>query len=383
MQKLMLLYWGTFILMLLSHRYYPMEHHGEGHRLSKKNFMWRRSDIFMVLTIIWMTCFSFLRISYNDTSSYIGYFKNAPTLEVFFAEGRHLDLTGNPLSYLYEAFMHELTDNYHIYFFFPAVLSSLSVVKLCKRFSVNPAFSLLIFYSIGTWMLYIAALKQCLAVFVLLIALPMAIDKKYVRFYLLLGVAMLFHTHSFLFAIVPFLTRKPWGWTTWLLLGATVFAMMTYDATLGAFMAYAQSIGALVDEGELFDGHAINILRVVVYWIPAVLALIFRRRLFYNSTRTENLFVNMSIASAFILTIGTVQAANLFARMAGYFEIATIIALPWMLKKLFTLRSEKFVTTSACVMYFGYFCYENLIGRNLDADYSAISLWQFMKSLFV
>jgi transmembrane protein EpsG len=262
------------------------------------------------------------------------------------------------------------------------VLSSFAVVKLCKRFSVNPAFSLLIFYSIGTWMMYIAALKQCLAVFILMIALPSAIDKKYVRFYLLLGFAMLFHTHSFLFAIVPFLTGKPWGRMTWLLLGATVFAMMTYNVTLGAFMAYAQSIGALVDESEQFDGHSINILRVLVYWVPAILALLFRQRLFYNSTRTENLFVNMSIASAFILTIGTVQAANLFARMAGYFEIATIISLPWMLRKIFTPRSEKFITTSACALYFGYFCYENLIGRNLDADYSAISLWQFIRSLF-
>ena len=169
---------------------------------------------------------------------------------------------------------------------------------------------------------------------------------------------------------------------TWLLLGATVFAMMTYDATLGAFMAYAQSIGALVDESELFDGHSINILRVLVYWVPAILALLFRRRLFYNSNRIENLFVNMSIASAFILTLGTVQAANLFARMAGYFEIATIISLPWMLRKIFTRRSERFITTCACALYFLYFCYENLVGRNLDADYSAISLWQFIRSLF-
>ena len=150
MRKLMLLYWGTFLLMLLSHRYYPVEHYEDGNRLSKKHFMWQTSDIFVVLTITWMTCFSFLRTRYNDTFTYIIYFRNAPSLEVFFAEGRHLDLTGNPLSYLYEAFMHELTDNIHIYFFFPAVLSSFSVVKLCKRFSVNPAFSLLIFYSIGT-----------------------------------------------------------------------------------------------------------------------------------------------------------------------------------------------------------------------------------------
>lgn len=59
--------------------------------------------------------------------------------------------------------------------------------------------------------MYIAALKQCFAVFFLLLALPYAVDKKYVRFYLLVFVAVLFHTHAFMFAIIPFLTENPGG----------------------------------------------------------------------------------------------------------------------------------------------------------------------------
>jgi hypothetical protein len=123
----------------------------------------------------------------------------------------------------------------------------------------------------------VAALKQCLAMFFLLLSLPYAIEKKYVRFYLLVLVAIMFHTHSFMFAIVPLLLEKPWGKNIWFLLGATVFAMLTYDSTLGAFMEYAQSLGALVAEEEVFDGHQINIRRVFVYWIPALFALIFRQ----------------------------------------------------------------------------------------------------------
>jgi hypothetical protein len=225
-------------------------------------------------------------------------------------------------------------------------------------------------------------MKQSLALFFLLLSLPYAIEKKYVRFYLLVLVAIMFHTHAFMFAIVPFLLEKPWGKNIWLLLGATVFAMMTYDSTLGAFMEYAQSIGALVAEIEVFDGHQINILRVLVYWVPALLALIFRKRLFRDSSRTENLFVNLSIVSAFILMIGLVQGANLYARMAGYFEVATIIALPWMIEKLFTKRSVQLVTGMASVLYFGYFCFEFVVSKNFNADYSAITLWQFIKELF-
>ena len=382
MRQLILLYWGCVFLMYLSQVYYPTPAQLEGPQTGCRHFMLRKADIFIIVVIVWMTCFSFLRTSYNDTETYITHFMQSETAADFFARDGLLDWTGNPLSELYRDVVRDATTNYHIYFFFPAFLSSFAVVKLFKRYSVSPAFSLLIFFSIGTYVMYIAALKQCFAIFFLLLALPYVIDRKYVRFYLLVFVAMLFHTHAFMFAIVPLLFGKPWGKTSIGFLLAAIFAMATYDATLGAFMEYAQSIGALVAEIEVFDNNPINILRVIVYWVPALLALAFRKRLFSNSTRTENLFVNMSMVSAFILMIGLVQAANLFARMAAYFEIATAIALPWMIKRLFTKRSAQFITICAAVLYFGYFLYEFGISKNFGGDYAAISLWQFVTDLF-
>ena len=381
MKGLILLYWGTVFLMYLSQTYYPVEPQLDGHQIGNHHFMLRRADVFMIIVIAWLTCFSFLRTSYNDTGNYIYMFNNAPTTEEFIVQGGLNKLTGNPLSYWYQSFLHDLTENIHIYFFLPAFLSSFAVVKIFKRYSVNPALSLLIFFSIGTYVMYIAALKQCFAVFFLLLSIPYAIDKKYIHFYLLVFVAILFHTHAFMFAILPLLFEKPWGKVTWILLGAALFAMATYDVTLGAFMNYAQSIGAFVAEDEVFDGHSINTIRVIVYWVPAIFALLFRRRLFTCSTRGENLFVNMSIVSAFILMIGMVEGANLYARMAGYFEIATALALPWMIQKLFTKQSARLVSIASIILYFGYFYYEFAFSKGFGTDYSAISLWQFIQSL--
>lgn len=347
-----------------------------------KIFMWQRSDIFMVIAIAWLTCFSFLRTSYNDTYTYIWMYDNAETAQEFIDNGGLLDLTGNPLSYFYQSFMHDLTDNYHIYFFFPAFMSSFAVIKLFKQYSVSPGMSVLIFFSIGTYMMYVAALKQCLAMFFLLWSLPYAIDKKYVRFYILVFMAILFHTHAFMFAIVPFLLEKPWGKVTWAGLVFTLFAMATYKFTLGKFMEWAQSLGAFVSEEEIFDGHQINMLRVVVYWVPVLFALLFRQRLFQDSTKVENLFTNMSIVGAFILTIGVVEGANLYARMAGYFEVATAVTLPWMIKKVFNKQSAQLVTLAAGICYFGYFMFEFGVSKSFGSQYAAITIWEFLSSLF-
>lgn len=382
MRQLILLYWGCVFLMYLSQVYYPTPAQLEGPQTGRRHFMLRKADIFTIVVIVWMTCFSFLRTGYNDTGTYIAHFMQSETAADFLARDGLLDWTGNPLSELYRDLMHDFTDNYHIYFFFPAFLSSFAVVRIIKKYSVNPTFSLLFFFSIGTYIVYVAALKQSFAMFFLLLALPYAIDKKYIRFYLLVFIAILFHTHAFMFMILPLLFDRPWEKVTWIGLAAVLFAMATYDRTLGAFMNYAQSIGALVEENELFDGHQINLLRVVVYWVPSILALTFNRRLFRESSRCENLFVNMSIVCSMILTLGMVQAANLFARMAAYFEIGTAIALPWMIKKLFTKRSAQFITICAAVLYFGYFLYEFGISKNFGGDYAAISLWQFVTDLF-
>ena len=122
MKGLILLYWGTVFLMYLSQTYYPVETQLDGRQIGKRHFMLRRADIFMIIVIAWMTCFSFLRTNYNDTANYIFFWRNAGTVKVFLESGGLLNLTGNPLSMLWQALSHDISSNYHIYFFPPAVL---------------------------------------------------------------------------------------------------------------------------------------------------------------------------------------------------------------------------------------------------------------------
>lgn len=381
MRQLVLLYWGCVFLMYLSQIYYPVGTQLDGRQTGKHHFILRRSDVFMIATILWLTCFSFLRTSYNDTGNYIMYFRDSASVSEFISGGGLLDWASNPLSLLYQCFVRSFTDNYHIFFFFPALLNSFAVVKLLKKYAINPAFSLLIFFSIGTYVTFIAALKQSIAIFFLILSIPYAEEKKYIRFYLLVFISMLFHIHAFMFIILPLLFGKPWNKVMWAFLASAIFARLTYDHTLGAFMEYAQSLGANVAEIEVFDDHKINFLRVLVYWMTPLIALIFKKRLSKDSTRSDNLFVNMSCISSFILSIGLAQGANLMGRMAAYFEIGSALALPWIIKKIFTRDSARFVTIIVCICYFTYFYYEFAISKAFDTDYAAISLWTFLEDL--
>ena len=67
MQKLIMLYWGTILLMYLSQLYYPTRNQIRGGHTGKYNFMQSKSDLFMIIVVFWLSAFSFLRTSYNDS----------------------------------------------------------------------------------------------------------------------------------------------------------------------------------------------------------------------------------------------------------------------------------------------------------------------------
>ena len=79
--------------------------------------------------------------------------------------------------------------------------------------------------------------------------------------------------------------------------------------------------------------------------------------------------------------IGLIQGANLFARMAAYYEIALSISFPWMIRKIFDKKSAQFLTIIATACFFGYFLYEFGVSKSFDSGYRAITLWQFFREL--
>ena len=83
MRQLILLYWGCVFLMYLSQVYYPTSMQLEGPQTGRRHFMLRKADIFMIIVIVWLTCFSFLRTSYNETGNYIFFWRTAETTSDF------------------------------------------------------------------------------------------------------------------------------------------------------------------------------------------------------------------------------------------------------------------------------------------------------------
>ena len=82
------------------------------------------------------------------------------------------------------------------------------------------------------------------------------------------------------------------------------------------------------------------------------------------------------------MSLGTISGANMFGRMAQYFEFGMICGLPWMIQKSFEPKSAKFVMSLAACCFFAYFFYAYQINLVFDDHYRAVTIFQFLQSLF-
>lgn len=323
-----------------------------------------------------------LRKTFNDTNSYIHSFQQADSLAVLLESGE-LHILKNPLFYVYESLARTFTDNYMIFFLFPAFFVQYSYLRFIRKHSSNFVIGVGLYLLLGAYVFSIAAMKQTIAMAILLYAVDLLIDRKYVEFYALVFLAFLFHTYAIAFVILPLFTVKPWTGRAFLLLLAVYIVMQNFDSVIQSFLEFANESGKDVASEEVIGAAAINPIRVAVYAVTPLLAFFLRGYLFEDEKdREHNILVNMSIITVAIMSIGLISAANMFARMGQYFEFGIICSLPWMLKKAFDKQSARFVGAVAIMCFVGYFCYANLVQIYFDDHYGRHTVLEFIQSLF-
>lgn len=341
----------------------------------------RSINTFNILLMLPLIGLLGLRTSYNDTAAYIDGFQAAPKLSEFFADSENLDLLGNPLFDLYTSAIRTLTDNYHIYFMFAAVFVVVLMVIFLYRVSEPDDYTLVIFtyLTLGTYFFALAAMKQTIAMAVLCHSILALRDKKYLRFSILVLVAGLLHTYAWCFLILLLLTGKPWRLRTFAVVAVTAFILLTFNDSISALLEYADEIGKGASEEMVFSGEGMNLFRVAVYGIVPVISLVFRRILEPQMERKHYIMLHMSIISFMFMLLASVNGANMFGRMARYFEIGTVYMFPWMIRHLFDKKSQSIIVP-VYVGAFGMFAAYQYTG--FESNYHGITFVDFLLSLF-
>lgn len=252
-----------------------------------------------------------------------------------------------------------------IYFMVLAIIQGLILAKLYRTYSINYMTSIFLFV-ISTdyisWMYN--GIRQFTAVTITLLAFKWILKKNYMRAIIIILCASLIHKSALI--LIPFIficQGKAWNKKTLffiVLIMLAVTGIERFTGILDTFLAETQYKN-VVSDWQSFEDNGTNIIRVLVYSVPTVLALIGRKRIERENNQIINYCVNMSLISAGFYILSIFTSGIFIGRIPIYFSIYSYILLPWEIKNLFEKRSAIIVNIVMIVAYLIFYCYSMLL----------------------
>ena len=341
----------------------------------------RKNGLFFVLLAMAMSFFAGLRTKYNDTGAYRHGYELIDSKTSLMEGIDWIRIGDNPGFNFVNNVLHMLGFSTQSFLMFYSLITVCIYIWFVRKYTTNMWLSIFLLFTMGVYGFTLAAIKQCVAIAFALIATDCAIRKRWIPFVIWILIAMLFHPYSMLFLVIPLLMFTPWGVRTYGMLAVAVLVGISLESLLGTLIDITTMLGEEYEVSS-FSGEGVNILRLAVIWAPVVLSFICQKQLRQENNRVGNLMVNLTMLNAAIMFIARFGTANYFARLANYFLIFQVLAVPLLLR-YFTKQSKDILTAVVVVCYSAYFIYGNVIlYGGFDAGYDAIDLNEYLRQLF-
>ena len=346
-----------------------------------ENYYISKEILFFFFAAMIMAVFVGLRTRGNDTSTYRSIYESLRGNANYFKSIDWLNFAEAPgFTFINNLFV-RLKLSTQSFLMIYALFTVLCYLWFIRKYSTNIFLSVYFMITMGVYTFTMAAIKQTVAVAILLIATDKAINKRYIQFVLIVLLAELFHPFAFVYLIVPFLFFEPWTIKTWWLLLGTYIIARSLSVSMDELLMMTELLGASYSEMS-FIGEGVNIFRVAVVWVPVFISFWGRRYISRYNDRICNLFINLTMINAMIMFIGLFGTANYFARLANYFLIFQTLALP-RLFKCFDKRSERVMIMLSMFCFFAYFYYGQVLAQGrFDDQFSFMNIIDFIKQIF-
>lgn len=305
-----------------------------------------------------LVCFVGLRTGYNDTYAYKRAFGNLD-VGMKALEDMSWTLGANPGFNLSNVLIKTfISENAQVMFFLYALLALIPFFIFYRRWSVKFWLTVYIFTAAGMLLFSMAAQKQILAIAIGLCGITCFLTKKRAWFIALVLLGSTFHPYLIFYFGAFFLGDRVWSRKVTLLIIGAVMS--------GAFIEYllqwAQAATALLGEdytqgGEL-AGPGMNVLRFAVYSVTPVLTWVYRKQINASRDRALILFSNFTLIGWCFMFIAMFVAANLFARMAAYFDPFMHLTLTTLLIRYVPRKNRRHVLSGCVIGYLLFLAFE-------------------------
>lgn len=321
-------------------------------------------SILVYLPLIWLAGTRSWEIAdkYGDTGVYINMYKDAPS--------SLNELLGNidwdskyPGFEIIMSFVKQISGvDYQGFFWIIAIIQGVCLIVFYRYYTKNIVIVAFLFFASTDYMSWMMnGTRQFLVVTILLAAFPLVQKKRFFLFIII--VLLLFTVHRSVLIVIPLYIAslgKPFNKRTITILVLCLIAIV-----------FAGQFTNLMDEGlqetaysnmvSEFEGdNGTNILRALVYSIPAIIAIFNRNKLNEDTPEIINISVNMSLFTAGLYLLSVPISGIYMGRLPIYCTLFSYILLPWELKHFFREDMYKTLILVMITLYFSFYIYQML-----------------------
>lgn len=323
--------------------------------------------IFLFVPIFYMV--TMRSYSIGDTGAYVNMFRNIPNTMSEFSS--YLTTVNKDKGFTFFSGVIKILvgNNVTIYFFVLALIQGISLIYIYRKYSVDYLMSMFLFIvstDYISWMYN--GMRQFTAVTIIFAATPLMLKKKWISMIAVILFASTIHGSALIMLPIIFITQgQAWNKRSIMFTVACIIVLLYADKftnILDIMLSETQYTNVVSDWKSINDDGT-NIIRVLVYSIPALLSFVGRRRIAYENDVCINLCTNMSIVSAAIYLVSSGTSGIYMGRLPIYTSLYGYILLPYLLKHMFTEDSEKKMKLLMVGAYLLFYFYQIHVAWNL------------------
>lgn len=295
-----------------------------------------------------------------DTSSYIGNFmKSDPSwegiLRIIQGEGK------DKVFYVLTALLRGLLgDHYRVYLGVIAGFCLICVIRIYRKHSSNFFMSVFLFVASGEYVMWTHnGIRQFIAVSMVFAATDLLLKKKYFPYTVIVLIASTFHSSALvMLPVILVVQGQAWNIKSIAMLLAILAITASSDVLNTLLLSVMENTQYANDAEALLATDGTNALRVMVFAIPPLMALLFRNQLMMLDIPLVNLATNMSVVSLGVYFIAMFTSGIYIGRMPIYFSLYNYLLLPWLVERFFEKSSSKLIYLAVIACYMGYYYYQ-------------------------
>ncbi len=297
---------------------------------------------------------------YGDTGAYIGMFQINPSSINEALKDIDWD-SKYPGFILFISFIKQFISNeYRVFFIIVAVVQGLSIALTYRYYRANVVLCAFLFFASTDYMSWMMnGVRQFLAVSILFACFPL-IQKKKIAVFIVIAL-LLFTIHRSALIVIPLYLAalgKPFNKKTLIILLLCLTAIV-FTGQFTNMMDDSLQNTAYSHMVSEFDGDdGTSILRALVYSVPAILAIAFRRQISDDTPGIIKISINMSLFTAGLYFLSVPISGIYMGRVPIYFSLFNYILLPWELKHFFKENTYKILSIAMIILYFLFYCFQ-------------------------